>query len=134
MKRRKFIGSSLIVVPGVSFMFPHQLLANSSNAPSLNAQDLDYLFLDERYSDSASVAKQIKRVGKLVSVRGDVTPVWNNLLKSASQEQNLTLSGITGESFYFCLQRLLHSSSRLHAEIEKIDEDFYAWSIVTANV
>lgn len=86
-------------------------------------------FYDERFADARALAARTGAAA--TSVTGDVTQVWTQGLKRASQTRPLALSGVTTESFYFCLKTLLQSHARVDARAERIGKDLYAWRIVT---
>jgi hypothetical protein len=124
MKRREFLGASL-----VPLLAAGQLLASEQGPGSTRKTDSDYLFVDERYMPLEEHVRYTVGTKAVLSVRADVTPVWNSTLKKTTRNASVILEGITSESFCFCLQKLLKHSHTLQVNVHRIDRDFYVWSI-----
>jgi hypothetical protein len=88
-----------------------------------------YLFYDERFPAAGRLAREIAGSDEIIPVRGDVTQLWNGILKPASQRSQLLLAGVTTGSFYFCLKTLMRSPKGLDLYTSRIDRDLIAWSI-----
>ncbi len=92
----------------------------------------DWFFYDERFAEARATASGRARLGaKATPVTGDVTQVWRHRLNRMSQTRALSLSGVTTESFYFCLNTLLQSHATVTARAERVSKDLYAWRIST---
>jgi hypothetical protein len=92
-----------------------------------------FILVDERYMSLNKVASQLPNESHLIPTRGDITVVWNTLLKQASKSASLFVGGVTPETTLFCLQRLLHTTHALRISAERIDQDFYAWNVEAIN-
>jgi len=124
MKRRNFISSSLIPLA-----LPKLSLAGSS---SLQATPTIKYF-EERYQKAGKVARSWLGSGNWQAVQSDITPLWNGQLKSKSKDDSLYVAGVTTESFYFCLQRLLQPTHAVSVEITRVDQNLYAWALSATN-
>lgn len=125
MNRREFIGSAL-----VSLFIPVGASATLSDRSRRSESSVSgFLFYDERFPEAERLVRRIAGAAEAVPVRGDVTPVWNSSLKSASQQRSLLLVGVTTESFYFCLKTLMYSHAGLDISAQRVERDLYAWSI-----
>lgn len=120
MKRRIFIGSSL-----VPLFLPDLALAEHL----LVSENAGNLYFDERFSQASDIAQSLVKSSHWQAVQGDITPVWNSALKSKSKQGSVDVAGVTTESFYFCLQRLLQESHHVTLSATRIDRDLYAWTL-----
>lgn len=123
MKRRLFLKAS-----AATALVPAALNAPARAATNI-AQDKNgpnQFFYDARFAEARAAAM---RAPAATPVTGDVTQVWTQGLNRLSQTRALALSGVTTESFYFCLKTLLQSHAQLDARIERVSADLYAWSI-----
>ena len=129
MNRRDFICTSAgTVLLGTLASF-------NSNAITILKPDTsipDYHFFDERFLKATQHLKSIKSE-KNVAVRGDVTKLWMSDFKTHCQQRALLLTGVTTESFYFCLNIMLRSHVDVETTLKRFDQDLYAWSIQTNN-
>jgi len=124
MKRRNFISSSLIPLA-----LPKLSLAGSG---SLHATTTIKYF-EGRYQKAGKVARSWLDSDNWQAVQGDITPVWNGQLKPKSKDDSLHVAGVTTESFYFCLQRLLQPTHAVSVEITRVDQNLYAWTLSANN-
>lgn len=124
MNRRHFVFHSLLPLACAGNLF-----ASSRPAHETSVWSVDYLFIDDRFLNAQSLVGKFPSVQKIMPVRGDITPFWNNELKFAVRQTPLGLYGVTTESFYFCLHRMLRSGCQVSADIQRVDKDLYAWSI-----
>jgi hypothetical protein len=125
MNRRDFLGSimaSLVLSAGALTLLAGRSLGSEAAVPN-------GVFYDERFPQAARLAKRIAGPAQTIAVRGDVTPVWNQSLKSAGRHSPLLLAGVTTESFYFCLKNLLRTPAGAQLTSRRISRDLYAWSI-----
>ncbi len=123
MNRRLFIGTALL-----SFTLPTEILAASDSQVAANM-----VFFDPRFAKSLPELGDRVRTGNTRIVNGDITPVWNDGLKRLSGKVTLNLVGVTTDSFYFCLQRLLQEKNTVTAESLKINSNLVAWMITSQN-
>ncbi|MEZ5891603.1 MAG: hypothetical protein R3C58_00425 [Parvularculaceae bacterium] len=121
MKRRLFLKTTL------SSLLAAPALAHGAN--KARVQTPDRVFYDERFGKAHALSTEFGAAR--TPVRGDVTAVWREELNALSRAQPLFLSGVTTESFYFCLTTLLQSHARVDARAERVSKDLYAWSIRT---
>lgn len=124
MRRRNFISSSLIPLA-----MPKLSLAGSS---SLQATPTIKYF-EGRYQKAGNIARSWLGPDNWQAVQSDITPSWNGQLKSKSKDDSLHVAGVTTESFYFCLQRLLQPTHAVSAEIIRVDQNLYAWTLLANN-
>ena len=124
MKRRNFISSSLIPLA-----LPKLSLAGSS---SIQAPPTVKYF-EERNPKAGKIARSWLDSGNWQAVHGDITPIWNGQLKSKSKDDSLHVAGVTTESFYFCLQRLLQPTHAVSVKIIRVDQNLYAWTLSANN-
>jgi hypothetical protein len=125
MNRRDFLGStlaSLALSCGALALAP-------SRSPG--RESLDYVFYDERFPAAEGLARRMSESDAAIPVQGDITQVWNEMLKPASQRSPLMLAGVTTESFFFCLKTLLYSRAGLELSTSRISQDLFAWSMRT---
>ncbi len=123
MDRRDFLKSAL-----ASLALSGSALTRVSDGSS-TGEALSFVFYDERFQTAEALSKAMAASGDVIPVRGDVTAVWNGVLKSVSRGSSLMLAGVTTESFYFCLKTLLHSHAGLDICTSRIDRDLIAWSL-----
>ena len=64
---------------------------------------------------------------------GDVTDLWTGGLATASLAAPMALTGITTESFFFCLKTLLADRVRVNATTTRHGRDLRLWTIRTDN-
>jgi hypothetical protein len=123
MNRRDFLGSSLAALTLTCGALTLTLGGSSNSVVA------DYIFYDERFQTAEHLAQQLAGSGEVIPVRGDITHVWNRVLKSNSQRLPLMLVGVTTESFYFCLKTLMRSHTGLTLSTNRMSQDLIAWSI-----
>ena len=123
MNRRLFIGTALLPLT-----IPHGILAAGDSPVAA-----DMAFFDPRFSESAPALGDWVQASATRAVNGDVTSAWNDGLGRLSGKLPLTLAGVTTESFYFCLQRLLQEKNSVTAESLRISRNLYAWVITSRN-
>jgi hypothetical protein len=123
MNRRDFLRSTV-----ASLALSGGVLELASAGP-VNREVSGYLFYDERFPAAQRLAREMAGADEIIPVRGDVTQLWNGILKPASQRSPLLLAGVTTGSFYFCLKTLMRSPGGLDLSTSRIDRDLIAWSI-----
>lgn len=129
MNRRDFICTSA----GTALL--GTLASFNSNAFTILKPDrfiADYHFFDERFLKAVRHVRSTPS-RKTVAVRGDVTQLWMSDFKTHCQQRDLLLTGVTTESFYFCLNIMLQSHVGVETSVKRIDQDLYAWSIQINN-
>ncbi len=106
-----------------------------ASAPQVHINAGGRIFYDKRFSQARTLAgrlaAQYSGGGALTPINGDVTALWVNELRIAAARGPLALSGVTTESFYFCLQTLLQPHGLPVAQIERVGRDLQAWEIRT---
>jgi DICT domain-containing protein len=124
----------LFVQTGVSSLFiPNAMIAAPASAPSRDGFAWDYFFFDERFAAARRLAGELSGTTEPTPVDGDVTGIWTGELGRASLTTAMTLKGVTTDSFYFCLKILLADQSKVEAQVSRIDQDLYLWTIRTDN-
>ncbi len=126
MRRRLFL--KLSVLAALAARTSRAAFAGPSEDAGLSA---DHVFFDERFSDARGLASRLEPLADLTPVQSDVTALWTGELKALSSQRSLALSGVTTESFHFCLKTLLQSEARVETRIRRVGRDLYAWSIRT---
>jgi hypothetical protein len=91
----------------------------------------DYAFFDERFEKARRIAASWSRANKSIAVHGDITPLWNNGLDSATRERALRLRGVTTESFRFCLGILVSEHTDFHLHASRLDRNLFLWTMHT---
>jgi len=122
------------VQAGVSSLFiPNAMIAASADAPSRDGFAWDYFFFDERFTEARRLAGELSDTTEPTPVDGDVTSIWTGELGRASLTAPMALKGVTTDSFHFCLKILLADQSKVEAQVSRIDQDLYLWTIRTDN-
>jgi hypothetical protein len=128
MKRRTFVQAAM-----TSLAIPAAAIAAPATPPILDAPAWNGVFFDERFPAAKLLARRLAGFAPLTAVQGDVTPLWTATLARASRTAPVAWSGVTTESFYFCLKILLGEPGRIEAQSTRIDRDLYRWTIRTRN-
>jgi len=124
MNRREFM--KLVSISSSS----SALYGLSANAKTLGGDQPDYLLFDARFQSASENLHGFSSSGKQIQVNGDVTDTWNNVLKTVVGENEVWISGITTESYYFCLSQLLDEHSDIEeTAMQRYDHDLWVWSI-----
>ncbi len=126
MNRRHFIqsaASSLVVPSAVT-------LANTS-VSTTGQRAADYFFFDERFAKARRLAAELADSSPLTPVQGDITDVWNAGLNRAARHSQLTIRGVTTESFHFCLKIMVSEQTRVNTRIARLDRDLFLWTMHT---
>lgn len=124
MKRRLFLKAS-----AASALVPSALAAPGAAGAAQGDIEAHRFFYDPRFADARAIASIAS--GDATPVDGDVTQVWTQGLKRLSQKRALALSGVTTESFYFCLKTLLQAEAQIDTRFDRVNTDLYIWSIRT---
>jgi len=124
----------LFVQAGASSLFiGNAMIAASADAPGRDRFAWDYFFFDQRFAAARRVAGELSGTTEPTPVDGDVTDIWTGKLGRASLTAPLTMKGVTTDSFYFCLKILLADQSRVEAQVSRIGQDLYLWTMHTNN-
>ena len=124
----------LFVQGGVSSLWAaNTIIASAADAPSRSGLAWDYVFFDERFAEARRLAREMAGVTAALPVQGDVTGVWTRELARASIATPLALTGVTTESFLFCLRILLADQGRVDAQVSRIGRDLHLWTLRTDN-
>jgi hypothetical protein len=126
LKRRHFIQAAT-----ASVLLPTAVELPCLAALAASSPTHDYAFFDERFETARRLAASWSSSKKTIAVHGDITPLWNNGLDSATRKRTLRLRGVTTESFRFCLGILVgeHADFRLHAS--RLDRNLFLWTMHT---
>jgi len=102
-------------------------------APALAAfsRNRDRVFFDQRFPTARGVAALWPAFDPLMAVEGDITPFWGNGLDRMTRERALLLSGVTTDSFLFCLRTLAAEHADLDGRVSRLDRNLLAWTIYT---
>jgi hypothetical protein len=119
MKRRLFLKASASAALATPALVHTGFAADSIGT--------DRFFYDARFADARALAARFGATA--APVNGDVTAIWTGGLNRVSQTRALSLSGVTTESFYFCLHTLLQSHATVTMRSERITADLHRWSI-----
>ena len=88
---------------------------------------------DSRFGHARALAAARSGGSDLMPVEGDVTDHWRSLLKPALAAGSLRLSGVTTESFAFCLGVLARDAvgprARIRLSQTRHDTDLRIWSL-----
>lgn len=119
---------------GVTSLFiRNAMIGATADAPSRDGFAWDYFFFDQRFAEARRLAGEFSGTTEPTPVDGDVTGIWTGELGRASLAAPMTLKGVTTDSFYFCLKILLADQSKVEAQVSRIDQDLYLWTIRTDN-
>ena len=116
---------------GVSSLFAASALSAAAGAPALVEPAWDYVFFDERFAAARRLAEQMSGITAPTPVQGDITAIWTRELAHASLVAPLTMTGVTTESVYFCLNILLADQASVDAQVSRLDRDLHLWTIRT---
>ena len=95
------------------------------------AQQTDFFFFDERFTEARRVAQAAGQVRSLTPVQSDVTAIWTSCLDAMIRRQPLTLSGVTTESFHFCLATLAREHAHVRSHCRRAGRDLHVWTLAT---
>jgi len=125
LKRRHFIQAAT-----VSVMLPAVLELHCLRALAELPPNDDYAFFDERFEKARRVTASWLGASS-IAVHGDITPLWNNGLDSATRRRTLRLRGVTTESFRFCLGILVSEHADFHLHASRLDRNLFLWTMRT---
>ena len=128
MNRRLFVKGGVS-----SLLAANTIIASAADAPSRSGLAWDYVFFDERFAEARRLAREMAGVTAAIAVQGDITGVWTRELAQASLATPLTMTGVTTESFFFCLRILLADQGRVDAQVSRIGRDLHLWTLRTDN-
>jgi hypothetical protein len=126
LKRRRFIQAAT-----VSVLLPATVESRCLHAFAVLSPNDDYAFFDERFEKARRLAASWSGSNEAIAVHGDITPLWNNGLDSATRKRTLRLRGVTAESFRFCLGILVSEHADLHLHASRLDRDLFLWTMHT---
>jgi hypothetical protein len=134
MLRRELIKTLPVSITGSVFSVS-SLNLKGANDTSKSKIDPDYFLLDRSWVKTSIASEVLSSEGfkdsQVILVGGDVTDFWRKELGSGKKELPETLVGVTEESFYFCLKRLMATSSNhsLETQIALLKNGLYNWII-----
>jgi hypothetical protein len=95
------------------------------------SRNRDLVFFDQRFQTARRVAALWPVSNPLVAVEGDITPFWGNGLDRIMREHALLLSGVTTESFLFCIEILAREHTYLALRVSRLDRNLRTWTMHT---
>jgi hypothetical protein len=120
VNRRLFVqaGVSSLLVPAATIAMP--------GGESLA---WNYFFYDERFDAARRLAAALSGSTEPTPVQGDVTNLWTRELGPAALAAPMRMSGVTTESFYFCLKILMGDQGGVDAQVSRIGADLHLWTM-----
>lgn len=124
MERRSFIQAA-----GLSLFIPAVAGFARAGGWTDEAALADCFFFDDRFLTARALAAGWSGPAAPTAIQGDVTRIWRTRLAHEYLLAPLTLSGVTTESFHFCLSVLLAEQAQIDTRITRIDRDLHLWAI-----
>jgi len=119
----------LILAATSALFIPKVVMVAHASASATKSSGPDFFFCDERFAKARRLAAELSACTALTPVQGDITELWNSYLRRASRQSSLNMRGVTTESFYFCLKIMIGEHARLNAQVTRVDQDLFLWTM-----
>jgi len=119
----------LILAATSALFIPKVVMVAHASASATKSPGPDFFFCDERFAKARRLAAELSGCTALTPVQGDITELWNSYLGRASRQSSLHMRGVTTESFYFCLKIMIGEHARLNAQVTRVDQDLFLWTM-----
>ena len=119
----------LILAATSALFIPKVVMVAHASASATKSPGPDFFFCDERFAKARRLAAELSGCTALTPVQGDITELWNSYLGRASRQSSLHMRGVTTESFYFCLKIMIGEHARLDAQVTRVDQDLFLWTM-----
>lgn len=119
----------LILAATSALFIPKVVMVAHASASATKSPGPDFFFCDERFAKARRLAAELSGCTALTPVQGDITELWNSYLRRASRQSSLNMRGVTTESFYFCLKIMIGEHARLNAQVTRVDQDLFLWTM-----
>ena len=119
----------LILAATSALFIPKVVMVAHASASATKSSGPDFFFCDERFAKARRLAAELSGCTALTPVQGDITELWNSNLGRASRQSSLHMRGVTTESFYFCLKIMIGEHARLNAQVTRVDQDLFLWTM-----
>jgi hypothetical protein len=119
------VPAATTVLPAVAIAIPAATVEQTSRAET----PWSHVFFDERFAEAQRLAQRLSGRNAPTPVQGDVTDLWARELEPVSRSSPLSMSGVTTESFYFCLKVLMSDRVPVDARATRIGTDLHFWTM-----
>lgn len=119
----------MILAATSALFIPKVVMVAHASASATKSPGPDFFFCDERFAKARRLAAELSGCTALTPVQGDITELWNSYLRRASRQSSLNMRGVTTESFYFCLKIMIGEHARLNAQVTRVDQDLFLWTM-----